>query len=215
MNRRTTRFLFGVLAAVVTASALVWSAQAHFNLSTNLRIIHIEQADDGLVISMRLPLSLVLADGYDFATPDPDAAPAPFTYNRPEDGQLLHYFDTAAFNQNPDALGALVLDGHRIRSGAQDLTGTLQKIRVLPASSQTRFTTPQEVAQSMAASPQFGGAAGTEVYVGSLVVDIQAFYTVDDVSDPLTITGLLTPKLEGIDQLANLVVDHRDRKSVV
>ena len=92
--------LFGLLA---------WSeARAHFLLNVNVRIIIVEHLEDGLRVYLRLSMPYLVADKTGPEQADGTPAPAPYTTNRLEDGQLMHLLDTDAVARDPKGLGQLV-----------------------------------------------------------------------------------------------------------
>ena len=101
-------------AIVLLAASIGIPAQAHFNLNINIRIAHIEHLSDGLRVYLRIPAPYVLAPRTGSERKDGTREPAPFTTNRIEDGQLMHYLDIPSVHRDPEALGRMVADGHEI-----------------------------------------------------------------------------------------------------
>lgn len=182
-------------------------ADAHFVLNTNIRVIHVEHVSGGVRIYMRLPMPIVVADLVGESGPEGSLpAPAPYTTNALEDEEVMHYLDVTALQADPEGLGRLVVDGHGLFLEDGRLPGVVERVRAFPASEQTRFSTLEEVKDSMAGGPY--ESADTSVYVGEVIVDVQSFHAYDGPIGHYWFASRLTPDLKGLDQLANLLFDH-------
>ena len=81
------------------------TANAHFKLNLNVRIIHVEHLSDGVNIYMRLPMPYLVAHLLGEPVDDGLPEPAPFTTNRMEDDVLVHYVATEQLRQSAEGLG--------------------------------------------------------------------------------------------------------------
>ena len=189
------------------ASVRLWGiAEAHFLLNINIRTIHVEHLDDGLRVYLRLPMPYLVADRIGAEQADGTVVPAPYTFNRVEDGVLMHYLDLAAFKQDPIGLGELVAAGHHVTTDAGELLAEVEAVRVMPGSEQSPFATLAEAKGSFD-GPIF--PAGRETtYVGDLVVDTILRYRVGQTVYEYSIASSLDPGLDGQENTANLVLDH-------
>ena len=110
-DRLMMRWALRVLALVsALVLGLLWTgpelARAHFLLNLNVRILHVEHLDDGLRVYLRLPMPYLVADRLGPVAANGLPEPAPYTTNRMEDGQLVHYLDADALKADPLGLGA-------------------------------------------------------------------------------------------------------------
>ena len=87
---RPARFL----APALLAGALLFccgAATAHFLLNVNIRVFHAVHEPDGLRLLARVPMPYLLADKTGYAGAGGLPQPAPYTYNRMVDGEVMHY----------------------------------------------------------------------------------------------------------------------------
>lgn len=181
-------------------------ARAHFLLNVNVRVIHVEHLQDGLRVYLRLPMPYLVADRLGPVGPDGLPQPAPYTTNRMEDGQLVHYLDGGALAAAPLGLGQLVADGHRLSVDGQPLVAEVEKVRAYPGAEKPGFATLAEAKRS------FGGAIDPQrfpsTYVGDTVVDVVLRYPSAGPVYDYEVSSSLAPGLEGQDETANLLLDH-------
>lgn len=182
-------------------------AGAHFVVDNRMRIIHVAHSADGLAVYMRVPFPLIVADRLGPVTEDGETpAPAPYTYNRIEGGDLMHYLDIAQLRADPDGLGALIAEGHGLFTAERRLPWTVTALRVHPVDEQPRFTTLAE-ARGAVAGPVFASEIEA-IYAGEVVVDIALRIDHEQPLSRYWFSSRLAPDLEGADRLANMLIDH-------
>ena len=196
----------GLVAALLFLGALLQPAGAHFLLNVNIRIVHIEHPGDGLRVYLRLPTPYVLAPLVGEAAADGSVAPAPFTSNRMEEGELLHSLDRAAIEADPLGLGRLVAEGHRLTVDGQPLAPRVEALRVHRALQQSPFATLEEAKASFD-GPVMPAEEG-EIFAGDSVLDVQLFYPAGGAVYDYRFASTLDPGLEGQEKTANLIIDH-------
>src|SRR5437870_4051700 len=200
-----------LIAASVAVAIPAQPAHAHFMLTSNIRVIHVEHGDDGLRLYVRLPMPLVVADLTGPPQADGTPMPAPYTLDRVEDGQLTHYLDIRALRHDPAGLGQLVVERHALVADGRLLRGRVEAVRAYPTLEQPRFTNLDEARAALQGPPFESRVAA--VYAGETVVDVQAFYpTLRPVGNYYVFGAKTTPALKGVESLANVLFDHRDGK---
>lgn len=208
------RTAFPPRAAMATAALLFLllaaaSAQAHFRLNTNIRIIHVERLDDGVRLSIRLPAPVVLGRVFDPQEVAEGRVPElPYVASRHEGGFLLHYIDVAQLRRDPTGLGRMVADGHVVEVGGRRLQAEVEAVRVHPARAQPRFVDPAEVRAALD-GPVYA-AGDPPLFVGDAVIDVALFYATPGARGEIRLASTLAKGLPGEDMLANLVLDHVD-----
>lgn len=201
------------IAWVLSVAGLVLVASPsavlpHFMLTSNIRAIHVEHRADGLRVYLRLPMPLIVADLAGRARPDGSSSPAPYTVDRMDDGQLSHYLDIQAFRRDPVGLGTLVVERHALVADGRLLQGRVEAVRAYPAFEQPRFTNLAEARAALGGPPWAGRPE--RVYAGETVVDVQIFYpNVEPVARYYAFGARVTPTLQGVESLANVLFDHR------
>ena len=78
---------------------------AHFKLNLNVRIFHLVQNETALDLYFRTPMPYLVADKLGEAKLNSLPDPAPFTFNRMEDGVLVHLVDTDISTSSNGASG--------------------------------------------------------------------------------------------------------------
>ena len=175
-------------------------------------MIHVQHLDDGLRVYLRLPAPYVLAQRTGAEQADGTVDPAPFTGNRLDGEQLLHFIDFAAFAADPLALGRFVAEGHDLRVEGERLAPTVEAVTLHRGLEQPPFATLEE---AMAAFAERAKAEDGELLVGESVVDVILRYEdVGSVSD-YSISSTLAPGLEGQEETANLILDHFPGETLV
>lgn len=183
-------------------------AAAHFLLNVNIRVVHVVHQPDGLRLLVRLPMPYLVAD----KTGPADAAglplPAPYTYNRLQDGAVMHYFDAAAFDARPRGLGQLLADGLVLEVGGRRATAAVGRVRAWSASQQPPFSRLAEARGALADPPPAGRLIDHPV--GDTVVDVELFYPLDRGGGlrAYALSSTLNPGLPEQDLTANLVIDN-------
>lgn len=128
------RFRACLRLLLLTVSALLYTstANAHFNLNLNVRIIHVEHQSDGMNIYMRLPMPYLVAHLLGEVDTDGLPEPAPYTTNRMEDGKLVHYVDAEQLKRSAGGLASLARDGLVVTGGGNRLNLEVERILVYP-----------------------------------------------------------------------------------
>lgn len=206
--RRRGVIAWVLIAAVVTPAIAPAPVQAHFMLSSNIRAIHVEDRQNGMRLYIRLPMPLIVAELVGPLQADGTAQPAPYTNNRVEDGQLLHYLDIGALRRDPMGLGKLVIERHALVADGRLLRGHVEAVRVYPAFEQPRFASLDE-ARAALRGPVYESRLET-VYAGETVVDVQVFYPTGPVTNYYAFGVRVSPAVKGAESLANVLFDHRD-----
>ena len=195
-----------VFLVFVASSANV--AQAHFQVAANIRVVHVEHAKDGIRTYMRVPMALLVADLLGPVRGDGSREPAPFTTNREENGQLVHYVDLDEVLANPVGLGRVAADKHVFVFNGKRVRGDVESVRVWPALQQTRFVSLEEVKRSFLEKEIFPANAGP-TYVGDAVVDIQLLYRGVDSVNGFMVATQLKGVVPNVDTLANVIIHHQ------
>ena len=181
---------------------------AHFKLNLNIRVVHVEHTDVGLSVYMRLPMPYLVADRVGPRQSDGNRAPAPYTTNGMVDGELLHYVDYQALEDDPIGLGEFAAQGHTISRGDTTLLPTVEAVAVYTGISQPPFSTLGEAKLAFAnneMAPVFPAP-----FVGDAVVDVWLNYRGIAGGNEFRISSNLNPGLPGQEDTANLIVDYAD-----
>ena len=157
---------------------------------------------------MRVPMPLLVADLLGPVRDDGSREPAPFTTNREENGQLVHYVDLDEVLANPGGLGEVAADKHVFVFNGKRVRGDVESVRVWPALQQTRFVSLEEVKRSFLQREIFPANAGP-TYVGDAVVDIQLLYRGVDSVKGFMIATQLRGGVPNVDTLANVIIHHQ------
>lgn len=205
-RRRWLRGL--VVAAALTGALLVVAGPAwsHFLLNLNVRVIHVEHLEDGLRVYIRLPMPYLVANLLGPVGPDGLPEAAPYTTNRMEDGQIVHYLDVGAYRDNPLGLGQLVADGHIIAVDDQALFAEVEQARVYPNGQQPDFASIQDAKASF--QMPFEPTSVAETFVGDTVVDTVLRFRRDGSVYDYAFSSSLDPGLPGQEATANLLLNH-------
>jgi hypothetical protein len=184
------------------------SSIAHFNLNLNVRIIHVEHQSDGVNIYLRLPMPYLVAHLLGEAEEGDMPAPAPYTYNRMEEGRLVHYVDAEALQRSPDGLARLATNSLQLAVDGDSAQLEVVGIRLYPNGQQPGFATLEEAQQAMRGE-QAIVAFEPGVYVGDTTVDILLRYNSDTAVASYALSSPLNPGLPDQDKTANLILDYR------
>ncbi|MEM7024965.1 MAG: hypothetical protein AAF637_20645, partial [Pseudomonadota bacterium] len=95
------RTLSIAILSVVLALCGTVVAHAHFQLNLNVRIFHVEHLADGLRVYLRTPMPYLVADRIGPLGDDDLPEPAPFTFNRMEEGRPMHLVDQDTLRTEP------------------------------------------------------------------------------------------------------------------
>lgn len=204
----TFRLLLVLLFAIISGFASS-AAFAHFNLNQNVRIFHIDQGNGHIDLYLRLPTPYLLADKLGAISENGLPSPAPYTKNELEDGVLVHYLDLDALQRDPEGLAAIAVETLVLKAANTELNAEIVGLHVSDIANEPGFATLEEVLNVFADEAVVPRDIG-EVYVGDTVTDIHLRYQVTDSQARLEIASLLDPGLQGQDDTANLVLDHRN-----
>ena len=207
---RIKRFLL-VLFFSALASGF---AQAHFNLSINIRVIHIEHLDTGLRVMIRVPMAYLVAHLLGPMRSDGTAQPAPYTRNQIENETLMHYVDGAAVRADPNGLAQFVADGHKIHVEGELLSAKIEHIRVYPALKQPPFASLTEAKRAFQENGVYPHAI-VDGYVGDTVIDVALLFNTDHPIGKYQISSTLNPGLDGQEDTANLILDHANNDTLI
>jgi hypothetical protein len=197
-----------ILIVIVVLTIRPAPVVAHFMLSSNIRVIHVEPLERGLRVYLRLPMPLIVADLVGPGRADGTAEPAPYTVNRIENGQLAHYLDVEAFRRDPIGLGRLAARRHALVADDRLLESRVEAVRAYPAFKQARFSNLAE-ARAALQGPAYADGLGT-IYAGETVVDVQLLYPIrQPVTRYYAFGARVSPALAGAESLANVLFDHR------
>jgi hypothetical protein len=206
MTCRISIFL-RLLVFAISALLLPSTANAHFNLNLNVRIIHVEHLSDGMKIYMRLPMPYLVAH----LLGDVDAGglpePAPYTTNRIEDGKLVHYVDAEQLKRSAEGLASLARDGLVLTGGGNRMKLSVERILLYPNGTQPDFATLEEAQKAFLQTQSFT-AIEEGIYVGDTTVDVLLRYSGSKPLDEYALSSSLNPGLPDQDQTANLLLDY-------
>jgi hydrogenase/urease accessory protein HupE len=190
----------------IIISLAAFAANAHFQLNVNIRVVHVEHLSDGVRAYLRLPAPYVLAPRLGPERDDGTRDPAPFTYNRLENGQLMHLIDWNALLTAPRELGEMVMQGHELQANGKAITGSVEQVRVHATSRQPPFATLDE-ARAVFGTPWLVEDR-RETYAGDAVIDVVIHYPTGGAVYAYRLSSNLDPGLENQEETANLVLDH-------
>jgi hypothetical protein len=152
VSRFFTRVVTQFILLAVT-SALLWHAatpaKAHFLLNLNVRIFHVEHLSDGVRVYLRLPMPYLVADRVGPVGVNGLPEPAPYTSNLMEEEKLVHYVDAEQFQGNPDGLGKLAAEGHRLLVDDNKLEAIVEQVRIHRVGAQPAYATLDEARKAL------------------------------------------------------------------
>ena len=196
--------LFIVVVLSLLCTTMV---SAHFKLNLNVRVLHVEHLSDGLRVYMRLPMPYLVANLLGEADEQGLPSPAPYTSNRLENDQLVHYIDAAQLKHSMDALAVLANQGLQLSVDGQDLNAATEGIRIYKNGEQPGFATLEDAKNAFQKEPSFKSFE-QDVYVGDATVDVELRYFHDSTIYNYALTSTLNPGLPDQDGTANLVLDY-------
>ncbi len=202
------RFVYSLLAGLLSGLLMLLTspAYAHFQLNVNIRIVHVEHVNDGLLMYLRVPTPYVLAQHLGEAQQDGRRKAAPFTYNRIVNEELMHYVDYKALNADSNRLGQMIADGHQLVNDDEILSGTVREVRLYSANQQPPFATLEEA--KAAFQEPIASHEDQETFVGDTVTDVVIYYPSDHTVYDYRLSSSLNPGLENQEETANLVLDY-------
>ena len=186
------------------------TAQAHFNLNINIRVFHVIHQEQQIQLLVRMPLAYIIADQLGEKQQDGTIVPAPYTINRIENQQLMHYLDKQALLANPQGLAMILKDHILFKHNDQRLLPTIGRVRAYPALEQTPFTSMREAQQALAGPIYDDNFAVT--YAGDTIIDAEFFFPITSKIDHYELSLTLNPQLPTQQETANLILDHRGEK---
>lgn len=198
--------LRAILAMIVLFAAII-PASGHFLLNLNVRIFHVEHLDDGLRIRVRMPMPYLVAGLVGPVGEDGLPAPAPFTYNRIENGKPAHYADFDAMAADKLGLGLLAADGLQVSSSKTRLNPRVEAVRLYRIGTQPQFATLDE-ARAAFAGVSDNPNTGAPLYVGDAMVDTVLHFGAGEPVNSYELASTLDPGLPDQDKTANLILDY-------
>lgn len=200
------RNLFLPIVAAVSFAAT--SAFGHAEVSYNLRAAHFDYTPTGMMVYMRVSLSLLVANQLGRKTNDGTFVPAPYTYNKLESGQVFHYLDVAAVKRDPLGLGKLAIQGHEFSVGGKVATPKLINVRVHPKGSVPPFGKLDD-AKSATKGLAYTSAQNDAIDTGYVLVDIALLFSQITIADEFQFKSTLVPGEMGEPATKNIFWDHR------
>ena len=205
----TSRCQLAVLAGLLFVAVLgAQHATAHFKLNLNVRIFHVVHSDGATDIYLRTPMSYLVAGLVGPTGADGLPAPAPFTVNRLENGQLMHLVDGDRMRADPAGLGRLAAITLVVSANGQPLKGEVVQVRAHRIGAEPGFATKSEAQAAFTDGSVFLTEAG-ETYVGDTVVDIHLRYPAVAGDQPIALSSQSDPGLPAQEDTANLILDYR------
>lgn len=202
MAVRLTRLLLYVLGLSATLVA-----QPHPQVSYNLRAAHFEHHAGGMTAYFRLSMPLVVGGRLGARRSDGAFAPAPYTYNRVESGQVFHYLDIASVRKNAFGLGQFVAAGHEIVADGERVNPKVLSVRVHPRGAVPPFSSLTEA--KAAANGAHYPALDDEIDTGYVMVDAVIAYSTGAPIRAFSIRSSLVPGELGEPRTRNVFWDHR------
>jgi len=207
LSRNRLRTIFQLYLFIVLSLLCVTTASAHFKLNLNVRILHVEHMSDGLNVYMRLPMPYLVAHLLGEADGDGLPSPAPYTYNRFEEGKLVHYVDIEQLKNSTDELALLAKQGLDLSVDGEIVNAKVEQVRLYKNGTQPDFATLEEAKDAFQEKPLFT-AFEQGVYVGDTTVDVLLRYTSEDAVYKYALSSNLDPGLPDQESTANLVLDY-------
>ena len=197
------------MSVLLLALLLGGAAIAHFKLNLNVRIFHVVHGEDGLDIYFRTPMPYLVADKTGPMGPNGLPTPAPYTFNRLEDGMPMHLVAGEALLKDPMGLGLIAADDLTIEVTGERLPLSVVSVRVHPNGSEPGFATRAEAEAALSGGSAFPVDAG-ETYVGDALVDLHLYAPAAGSLGDYRISVSSDPGLPGQEETANLLLDYRD-----
>lgn len=176
-------------------------------------MVHVQHLDDGVRVWLRLPAPYVLAPRLGPQRADGTREAAPYTSNRMENGELMHYLDLDALHRDPEGLARMVADGHRLTVDGRTVTPAIEGVRLHPALTQPPFASLEEATRAFP-GPVFPVDVDS-AYAGDTVIDVVLRYRTGGAVYDYAFGSTLDPGLPAQDETANLVLDHFPGETLV
>jgi HupE/UreJ protein len=202
-----SRFIIWLALFVALSILGITTASAHFKLNLNVRIFHVEHLSNGLNVYMRLPMPYLVAHLLGEADENGLPSPAPYTYNRLEEGKLVHYVDIEQYKNASDGLAFFAMQGLNLSVGEDSVNEKVESIRIYKNGTQPDFATLDEAKKSFQ-HDQLLDVFEQEVYVGDTTVDVLLHYASQSAIYKYALSSNLNPGLPDQDETANLVLDY-------
>lgn len=196
-----------VILSIVFLASIITPAPAHFLLNLNVRILHVEHLADGLTVYLRTPMPYLVADRIGPVGSDGLPIPAPYTFNRMENGKVAHYVDPDQVARDAKGLGSFVAKGFHLEANGQTLQAEIEEARVYPIETRPGFATLTEAKAAF----ESGGRQLTHadpLFVGDAAVDVILRYRTGNPVYDYRVSSTLDPGLPGQEDTANLILDY-------
>lgn len=209
MQRRMKALPTLTLARLLFVAGMFFAttANAHFLLNLNVRILHVERLETGLRVYLRSPMPYLVADKVGPVGPNGLPESAPFTSNTMDDGTLTHFVDFSQLDADPLGLGRIVESGFDFVTDGDRMTGKVEQVRLYRVGTEPAFATLDEARVSFAADGQALDRSAP-LYVGDTVVDVVLRYNTDRPVRSYAVSSNLNPDLPGQENTANLILDY-------
>ncbi len=202
-------FIRNVLLLFVAAiSFAATNAFGHAEVSYNLRAAHFDYTPTGMMVYMRVSLSLLVANQLGGKNNDGTYAPAPYTFNRVESARVFHYLDVKAVKHDVSGLGKLAIQGHEFSIAGKVVTPKLINVRVHPKGSVPPFARLEDAKNATKGSP-YVSANENDIDTGYVLVDIALLYPQITIADEFQLKSTLIPGELGEPATKNMFWDHR------
>jgi hydrogenase/urease accessory protein HupE len=156
---------------------------------------------------MRLPMPYLVANLLGKADADGLPSPAPYTWNRLENGKLVHYVDVAQLIQSTDGLALLAGQGLNLSIDGTMVTLKAEQVNVYRNGTQPGFATLDDARKAFKDKPLFDEFE-QGVYVGDTTIDVLLRYTSQSAVYQYALSSDLNPGLQDQDDTANLILDY-------
>jgi hypothetical protein len=182
---------------------------AHFNLNTNIRIIHLEQKANGILVSMRLPAPLVFSE-YVAIDDSQDSMEIPFVESLREEGEWNHYLNIFDLSKDDERFAKFIAAGYSLQLNGKSLSAQPIKIRLHNAAQQPRFTNLLEVERAFLYPNAISNVQ--KKFVSDIVIDIRILYQTNDLIGEIEFSNTLDSRLPRDTFIANLIINHIGEK---
>ena len=151
--------IWWIVLCLISLLGCAATANAHFLLNLNVRILHVEHLADGLRVYLRTPMPYLVADRVGPVGSNGLPESAPYTTNGIEDGKLVHYLDFDQLRRNPEGLGSFAGEGFRIVVDGVPLEATVEQVHVYRVGAQPDFATLDEARAAFRLDPPLPATA--------------------------------------------------------
>ena len=203
---QTLRHIFILMVAAISFAAT--SAFGHAEVSYNLRAAHFDYTPAGMMVYMRVSLSLLVANQLGRKTNDGTYIPAPYTYNKLDSGQVFHYIEIATVKRDHLGLGKLAIQGHEFSVGGKVVTPKMINVRVHPKGGVPPFAKLDD-AKNATKGVAYTAAQNDAVDTGYVLVDVALLFPQITIADEFQLKSTLVPGEMGEPATKNMFWDHR------